>query len=522
MAFKKIILMDIYEIIRRWHGKQNICSISQVTGYDRKTIRRYVNAAKSLGLSEDKDLPDKEDITSLLKGVVNERTYVQPAREILFLYRDEIIDLIVNSEYKLLPKIAFEVICTKHDLFEKVSYSSFKRFFRIQCQNGSSVKTTCRIETPPGRIVQIDYAKMGLLYDRLTDKRRTVYAFIATLSFSRHKYVEFVFKQDAKSFVRSHINMMHHFNGVPEIILIDNLKSGVVKPDLYDPHFNRLYREMAEHYGCFIDPCRVGKAQDKAKVERDVQTIRQQFGKFKALDPSLDIAGANRQIAHWIIQKYGQKEHGTTGEKPYPVFVGEEKAKLKALPFKSFELAEWKAAKVHPDCYIQYRMKSFSVPNRFAGKHVWIKATDKILSVYHDEELIKQHLITDKKRHTDFNDFPENVRAVLDEGVPNILLTKAAMVGKNFRTLIFDTLKVHAFLNLRRAQGLLALKDKYPHHELEKVAGHVLDNNIVITPKQFKHLLISFSEFKENTTGLPLSDLTKTFVRDGTYFDHSS
>jgi hypothetical protein len=316
--------------------------------------------------------------------------------------------------------------------------------------------------------------------------------------------------------------MMHYFNGVPEIIVIDNLKNGVLKPDLYDPRFNRLYREMAEHYSCFIDPCRVGKAQDKAKVERDVQTIRQQFGKFKALNPSLDIAEANRLIADWIINQYGQKKHGTTGEKPYPLFIDEEKEKLKALPFKSFELAEWKVAKVHPDCYIQYRMKSFSIPNRYAGRNVWIKATDKILSVYHEGELIKQHLITDKKRHTDFNDFPENVRAVLDEGVPNMLLTKAAMVGKNFRKLIFNILKIHAFLNLRRAQGLVALKDKYAHHELEKVAGHVLDNNITITPKQFKHLLISFSEFKDNTSGLPLSEFTKNFVRDGTYFDHSS
>jgi hypothetical protein len=522
MAFKKIMLMDIYEIIRRWHGKQTICSISQVTGYDRKTVRRYINAAKSLGLNESNILPDKDYVLSLLKGVVNDRTYIQPVRGILFPYREEIINLIENSEYKLKPKIAFEVICTKHDLFDKVSYSSFKRFFRIHCQNGLAVKTTCRIETPPGRMVQIDYGKMGLLYDRLTDKRRTVYAFIGTLSFSRHKYVEFVFKQDTKSFVRSHINMMHYFNGIPEIIVIDNLKNGVLKPDLYDPRFNRLYREMAEHYSCFIDPCRVGKAQDKAKVERDVQTIRQQFGKFKALNPSLDIAEANRLIADWIINQYGQKKHGTTGEKPYPLFIDEEKEKLKALPFKSFELAEWKVAKVHPDCYIQYRMKSFSIPNRYAGRNVWIKATDKILSVYHEGELIKQHLITDKKRHTDFNDFPENVRAVLDEGVPNMLLTKAAMVGKNFRKLIFNILKIHAFLNLRRAQGLVALKDKYAHHELEKVAGYVLDNNITITPKQFKHLLISFSEFKDNTSGLPLSEFTKNFVRDGTYFDHSS
>lgn len=522
MAFKRLTPMDIYDVIRRWHSKQKISYISKVTGYDRKTVRRYVNAARSLGLCEDKDLPDKDAVISLLRDVVGDRTYIQPAREVLFPYRDEIIQLIEDSEYKLRPKIAFEVICTRHDLYERVSYSSFKRFYRIHCLNELSVKTTCRIETPPGQIAQIDYAKMGLLYDPIQKKRRSVYAFISTLSYSRHKYVEFVFKQDAKSFVRSHVNMMYYFNGVPEIIVIDNLKAGIIKPDLYDPHFNRLYREMAEHYGCFIDPCRVRRPQDKGKVERDVQTVRQQFRKFKALHATLDIAFANKLITHWIQHEYGKRDHGTTGEKPYPLFSKEEKEKLKPLPFTPFELAEWKVAKIHPDCYIQYHQKTFSVPNRYAGKRVLIKATDKILSVYLDEQLIKQHLITDKKRHTDFNDFPENVRAVLDEGVPNILITKAARVGPNFRKLILNILKIHAFLNLRRAQGLVALRDKYPHHELEKAAEYVLEKDIKVSPKQFKHLLISFSEFKNNTTGLPLSDLTKTFVRDGTYFDHSS
>ena len=101
------------------------------------------------------------------------------------------------------------------------------------------------------RITLMDVYEIIRRWHGKQKKRRSVYAFIATLSFSRHKYVDFVWKQGQKSFVRSHVNMMYNFNGVPEIIVIDNLKSGVVKPDLYDPHFNRLYREMAEHYDCF-------------------------------------------------------------------------------------------------------------------------------------------------------------------------------------------------------------------------------------------------------------------------------
>jgi transposase len=204
----------------------------------------------------------------------------------------------------------------------KVSYSSFKRFYRTHCQKQLSSESTCRIETPPGRIVQIDYAKMGLLYDTMRKRNRSVYAFIATLGNSRHKYIEFVYKQDQKSFVRSHVTMMHYSNGVPEIIIIDNLKSGIIKPDLYDPKLNRLYQEMAEYDGCFIDPCRMAKPKDKDKVERDVQTIRQQFRKFKALNTTLDIYQANKLISCWISTGKKIKIINSTVQDRQPANIG--------------------------------------------------------------------------------------------------------------------------------------------------------------------------------------------------------
>ncbi len=130
--------------------------------------------------------------------------------------------------------------------------------------------------------------------------KKTVYAFIATASYSRHKYVEFVFSQDQKNFIASHVGMFECFGGVFEMINLDNLKAGVIKPSLYDPVINRAYRELAEHYDSFIHPCRVSSPQDKGKVERDVQTVREQFRKFLALDPNLDLASANRRIAQYL------------------------------------------------------------------------------------------------------------------------------------------------------------------------------------------------------------------------------
>jgi len=259
MAYKRILLMDIYEIIRRWHSKQSISHIAFALGYDRKTVRGYINHVKKQGISQDKPLPPREELKKVIAGIVKLRQRKQPVRSILEEYKEELIQLINDSSHPLKAKTAFEVIQLRHDLVGKISYSSFKRFFNTHCRIHTKKYTktpslTCRIETPAGRMVQIDYAKMGLIYDKESGRNRTVFSFIATLSNCRHKFIDLVYKQTQQSFVKSNVKMFNNFGGVTEIIAIDNLKSGVIKPDLYDPRINRLFSEFAEHYNVFIDP----------------------------------------------------------------------------------------------------------------------------------------------------------------------------------------------------------------------------------------------------------------------------
>lgn len=516
MAFKRITMLEIYEIIRRWHSNQAIAQISRALNYDRKTVRKIILAAQEKTLSRQKPLPPKQQVLQLLSDFVVTTHRAAPAQQIFATYVDEIRALINNPQFALKPKIAFEVICERHQL--TVSYSSFKRFFIANHAALSPQKTTCRIEVAPGIEVQIDYAKMGLVYDPLTEKNRTVFAFIATLSCSRYKYVEFVFKQNQQSFVASHIKMFEYFKGAPVRLCIDNLKSGVIKPDLYDPRFNRTYQEMAEHYGCFIDPCRVRHPKDKGKVERDVQTIRDQFKKRKALDPDLDIQKANQRIQQWLTDCYGQRKHGTTHMKPTRVFIEQEQPSLQPLPDEPFVIACWKQATVHPDCYIQVNKKYYSVPHAYVGKTVWVKATEKIVQIYHDYLLIKQHVISNRFRHTDFNDFPENVKAAIDEGLPRYLQDTAMTVGENFSRLIHQVLKPHAFINLRKAQALVALKDKWPHSLIEQTAAMALENQINITPNNFKQLLQQIDQQNNPEQSAPRSQATFEFVRDISYF----
>jgi len=246
MGYKEITVMNLHEIIRRWHDQQKIAHIANALGYDRKTVRHYIKLAQQRGLSPQQPLPDKEQLIHLLNQSIVPPKRPQQAQELLERFLPEITDL-VNAKFNpVKPKIAFEVICEKYDLSGQVSYSSFKNFVRNNQIAISPDKATCRLEVEPGSEAQLDYAKVGLLLDPAVDKKKTVHAFITTLSFSRHKFVEFTFKQNQQSFVASHINMFEFFGGVPHRLSLDNLKNGVIKPGLYDPQLNRTYQEMAE------------------------------------------------------------------------------------------------------------------------------------------------------------------------------------------------------------------------------------------------------------------------------------
>jgi hypothetical protein len=523
MSFKWIGEMDIYEIIRRWHNGQTISHIAQTLGYDRKTVRKYIRQLTKNELSPEKQLPPKEAVIKHIQTVcaLEIKRRSRTAQQRLEPFLDEIKELVNKKTDVLKPKSVFEVICEKYHLDGQVSYSSFKRFVRDNQIVPIKQKVTARIEVPPGSEVQIDYGFMGFLYDPVLGRKRKVYAFIATLSYSRHQFVQHVYKQTKESFVTSHVAMFAYFGGVPQRILLDNLKSGVIKTDLYDPQFNPLYRELSEHYNVFLDPCRPGHPQDKGKTERQVPCVRQQFRKSLAKNPRLQIDQANREVTEWCLGKYGYRDHGTTGWKPYPHFLEHEKSQLKPLPDTTFEIALWKECTVHADHYIQFNKKTYSVPTIYIGEKLWVKATDKLLRVYYHHGLIKQHLITNNFRHTDWNDFPENIRAALDEGVPHYLQVKAGQVGPRFSELIRKIMEPHAFLNMRKTQGLVGLMEKYDHTLLETAAAMTLEQHLPTVPKTFIRLVQTITE-QQHEEEIPMSLFTQDFVRPMDYFDQNS
>ena len=158
MAYSPKGVMDIYQILSRWHAGYSIKRISRSLQVDRKTVRRYIRAATNKGLSRDEPLPEREVLLGLIEPLLPKNDRATPARSQFEPYREEILDLVTRSTDSLKAETAYQVICHRYGV--RASYSSFKRFFRT-LPTGSSPRTTSRVEVAPAAEIQIDYAKVG-------------------------------------------------------------------------------------------------------------------------------------------------------------------------------------------------------------------------------------------------------------------------------------------------------------------------------------------------------------------------
>jgi transposase len=197
------------------------------------------------------------------------------------------------------------------------SYSSVRRYCHRICSVGPRV--TVRVHTAPGEEAQVDFGSAGRLFDPRTKRLRTAYVFVATLSYSRHQYAEIVFDQKVPTWLALHRRAFESWGGVPRRIVLDNLKSAVIRASLIDPVLAEGYRRMAQHYGFLVSPTRPGTPEHKGKVENGVHYVKRNF---MAGQQFLDIDEANHRLAIWVRDTAGARCHGTTHEAPLKRSIG--------------------------------------------------------------------------------------------------------------------------------------------------------------------------------------------------------
>ena len=457
-------MIDLTEVIYHWQKGQNITQISKSLGISRPTVRKYLNVAKSAGL---KAGPDASALPDVLAKVARAATPLPPGvgevQQSIAQYERNIQTWL--SEPDMTAKQIWRLL---KELGNAFSYTSVKRYVR-RLNPDTSRPSTVRLETLAGEQSQVDFGRVTL---NLGETRKKVWAFVLSLSYSRHRFVRFVERQDTQSWLDCHIRAFEFFGGVSKTILLDNLKAGVVKADIYDPTINRAYGELERHYGFVADPTKVMTPEHKGKVERCMPTIRQQLVAGRQYR---DLADANEKALTWTLTAIGMEKHGTTHEEPVLRFERDEKASLIPLPARRFETPLWKACIVHPDHHVVFDKSYYSVPTKYVGKTVWVRGTFRMTEIFLDREQIKCHVRAHKPGtwRTDMNDYPDKAKAFLFAH-PAFCRKQAEELGEHVALMVGEILAPHSLRNLRKAQGVIRLGAKYGAVKLDEACRHLL------------------------------------------------
>ena len=516
MGYRAMNIEILYGVYRRWRDGQRPTEIARQEGLHRATVYDYFKAFECLGLPCD---AETGQIRAALLTIVPGNRKPSPAQDLLAPHTAEIKDLISRRSEPLKPKSAWAVISTRYELVDRVSYESFKRFVRDLELTSTPRSTTIRIELDAGIEAQIDYAKVGMKTDKTTDKRRTVHAFIGVLACSRLPFVQFVWTQAQASFIGSIIAMFTFWGGVTKRLSLDNLKAGVVKADIWDPVLNRSLAEAAEHYGFFIDPCRVASPTEKGKVERMVQTMRELYRQLSTLYPEESLEKLSLRAQDWCKDVYGAKIHGTTGVPPMRVFTEVEKAALQPLPDKPFELTQWGTAKVHPDQYIRFQGRFYSLPARYIGATVQVRKNARLIDIFFQENVIRSYAIPSSHRAYLSADFPEAIAGMMDGSYAAYLIRRGEKeLGVEVGVLLKQVLDVPANQTARRALGIL---DRLNKHKGQPYLAEVVHSAIrrrIDQPMALQMILEKAQQTLGATLITPQSEAGRQMIRDIAYY----
>jgi transposase len=472
VSYREVTVIEIKEVLRLWlRDDMGLRKIAEMAGVDRKTVRRYVEAGEAAGLVRS---GGEGQLTDELLGVVVEA--VRPSRpagrgaswQACETERQRIQSWLDDDDLEL-TKV--------NDLLERrgvrVPYSTLHRFATEELGYRRPLSTVPVADGKPGEELQIDFGRMGLLWDPQAGRRRAVWALIFTAVVSRHMFVWLSFRQTIEDVIGGCEAAWDFFDGVFAVLIPDNLKAVVDQADPLTPRINPTFMEYAQARGFVIDPARVRKPKDKPRVERMVQFVR---GSFWAGEDFADLAHAQRQAETWARVRAGMRIHGTIQARPAEVFAVLEAPLLGPAPESRYDTPSWSTAKVHRDHHIQVGKALYSVPGELIGQQVTVRSDSKLVKILHRGQVIKIHpRLPAGGRATDEADLPSEVSAYALRDLDKLQRQAArhgASVGAYAAQLLDTPLP---WTKMRAVYRLLGLAKKFGSQRVDQACARALE-----------------------------------------------
>ena len=408
-------------------------------------IKSYDKEGLNAGQIADKLQLDSRTVTRWLLAKSYRQRGSVPKKSKLDPYKEEIINL--------LERHAFSAT----QIYQRITESGFVGGY-------TTVKTYVRQVRPkrpaaflslafaPGECAQVDWGIYKTI--EVGGSRRKLNFFVMVLSHSRMMYVQFSLAQSMEHFLDCHQRAFEFFGGVPEDIMIDNLKTGVIRRITgQDIVFNPKYLDFAQHYGFTIKACGVRKGNEKGRVENGVGYVKKNFlngleiTQFEALNPA---------ISHWMENIANIRIHGETRQKPVDLWP-DDKAKMRPLPVYAYDIARLLSVKATKLFRVTLDTNRYSVPAEYASQALTLKIYPERLCIYYQEKLIARH-IRSFDRHQDIED-PDHPKELLaqrrkaqDQKIFQRFIALSPKAGDYYNKL--DQKRLNAKIHVRKIVGL--------------------------------------------------------------------
>jgi transposase len=348
------------------------------------------------------------------------------------------------------------------------AYESVKRYAR-KLRGTQSPEARAVIQTAPGEESQVDYGTGPMVRDAQTGKYRRTRLFVLTLGFSRKCVRLLCFQSSARVWAELHEQAFRRLGGTTRVVVLDNLKEGVLKPDIHDPGVNPLYRDVLAHYGAVAMPCRIQDPDRKGKVESGVghaQKTPLKGQRFESLE------AAQSHLDHWEERWADQRIHGGTKRQVAAMFA-EEKPALLPLPLEPFRYYQYGERTVHLDGCVEVEAAYYSAPPGWIGRMVRVQWDGLHVRVLDPQTglLLREHLRQQRGRHR----IKDEDRARRTPLGTVQLLARATQAGPHIGQFAKALFALQAEAAIRRIQGTLSFVRKYGVARVEDACAAALE-----------------------------------------------
>lgn len=456
MPYREVSMFEIKEVVRLWLAGVPKARIAETLGVDRKTVRRYLGLAVAQGLTPATTGADALTDAQLAPLLVALKAGTGRPRgdgwERCVEHRVFIEQTLKSAKLSKVRRLLLRQGIA-------IPYATLHRFAVAELDYGRGRRTMPVADPEPGIEIQLDTGWIGAFEPDLFGKRRRFRAWIFTAVCSRHRFVWPVFRETTGSAIEACEAAWEYFGGIFPVLIPDNTKAIVDEADPLGARINTTFLEYAQARGIHIDPARARRPTDKPRVERTVQTVRDDCFAGERVQSLEDAAHHARR---WAQGDYGLRRHSTTHRLPLEHFESVERPKLLPAPTARYDIPLWCEPKVARDQHAQVARALYSLPVEYRGKRLRARADRTTVRFYAGVLLVKTHpRVAPGQRSTDAADFPPEKAAYAFRDL-EFLKQQAATHGPyvgELAAIVLDS--PLPWTRMRRVYALLRLAQKF-------------------------------------------------------------